>query len=73
MKCDAAFFRVEMASGTSWPRNFLAIRPSFSDGYADKDIEMTIADLMEWGKTTDLAEGYSMTGNRIRGWVTVTC
>jgi Apea-like HEPN len=58
MECDAAFLRVEMASGTSWTRNFLAIRPSFSDGYTDKDIEMSIADLMEWGKTTDLVEGY---------------
>jgi hypothetical protein len=58
MECDAAFLRVEMGSGISWTKNFLAIRPSFSDGYTDKNIDMSVTDLKEWGRTTDLVEGY---------------
>lgn len=58
MECDAAFLRVELDAGVSWTRNFLAIRPSFSDGYTDKDVEMSIADLKEWGRTNDRVEGY---------------
>jgi hypothetical protein len=58
MECDAAFLRVEMDSGVSWTKNFLAIRPSFSDGYTDKNIGMSAKDLQEWGRTTDLVEGY---------------
>jgi hypothetical protein len=58
MECDAAFLRAEIPEGVSWTKNFLAIRPSFSDGYTDKNIEMSIGELKEWGHTNDLVEGY---------------
>ena len=58
MECDAAFLRVEMTEGVSWTKNFLAIRPSFSDGYTDKNIEMSVDELKKWGQTNDLVEGY---------------
>lgn len=58
MECDAAFLRTEIPEGVSWTKNFLAIRPSFSDGYTDKNIEMSIGELKEWGDTNDLVEGY---------------
>lgn len=58
MECDAAFLRVERPDGVSWTKNFLAIRPTFSDGYTDKSIEMNVEDLKRWGCTNDLVENY---------------
>jgi hypothetical protein len=58
MECDAAFLRVELADGVSWTKNFLAVRPSFSDGYTDRSIEMKKGELKEWGQANDLAETY---------------
>jgi hypothetical protein len=58
MECDAAFLRVEVTEGISWTKNFLAIRPSFSDGNTDRNIEMSIDELKKWGQTNDLVEGY---------------
>jgi hypothetical protein len=60
MACEAAFLRVEMTFGTSWTSNFLAIRPSFSDGYSfkEKDIEMSAEDLKKWSQVDDLVWGY---------------
>ena len=63
MECDAAFLRVEMTEGVSWTKNFLAIRPSFSDGYTDKNIEMSVDELKKWGQTNDLVEGYLCEAN----------
>lgn len=58
MVCDAAFLRAELTSGVSWSSNFLAIRPTFSDLYPHKDLEMSVEDLKEWSHTNDLVEGY---------------
>ena len=60
MQCDAAFLRVETADGVSWTRNYLAVAPSLSDGYAyaDRGIRMSIDELKKWGQTDDLVEGY---------------
>jgi len=58
MECDAAFLRAEIPEGVSWTKNLLAIRPSFSNGYTDMNIEMSIGELKEWGHTNDLVEGY---------------
>jgi hypothetical protein len=58
MECDAAFLRVEKPDGVSWTKNFLAIRPSFSDGYTDRSIEMNVEELKKWGQTNDLVENY---------------
>ena len=33
MECDACFLRMEVPGGTSWTKNFLAIRPSFAAFY----------------------------------------
>ena len=58
MTCESVFLRVELASGVSWSSNFLAIRTSFADGFANRDIEMSLTELKEWGQTIDLVEGY---------------
>jgi hypothetical protein len=60
MACDAAFLRVETASGVSWSSNFLAARPSFSNGYSinETDVEMSAKDLKEWSQIDDLVNGY---------------
>ena len=60
MACEAAFLRVELAFGTSWSSNFLAMRPSFSDGYTikEKDVEMSAEGLKEWSKVDDLVWGH---------------
>lgn len=60
MACDASFLRVETDSGVSWSKNFLAIRPSFSDGYLieERNVEISIKDLEEWGRMDDLVNGY---------------
>jgi hypothetical protein len=60
MTCDAAFLRAETPSGVSWSSNFLAVRPSFANGYSAKEkvIEMSIEGLKEWSKINDLVNGY---------------
>jgi hypothetical protein len=58
MECDAAFLRVEMSTGTSWTKNFLAVRPSFADGSTAVSVEMTPAELTQWIATNDLVETY---------------
>ena len=60
MTCDAAFLWVETNSEVSWSSNFLATRPSFSNGYSikERNIEMSIKDLEEWSRMDDLINGY---------------
>jgi len=58
MECDAVFLRVEMTEGVSWTKNFLAMRPSFSDGHIQRNIEMSVDELAKWSQTNDLVEGY---------------
>jgi len=58
MECDAAFLRVDTPLGTSWTRNFLAMRPSFADGRVGSALEMSISELNGWAQKSDLVESY---------------
>jgi hypothetical protein len=60
MQCDAAFLRAEMAEGVSWTKNYLAMFPSFSDGYTyiAREIQMSVDEIKRWGQAEDLVEGY---------------
>jgi hypothetical protein len=58
MECDAAFLRVDTPSGTSWTRNFLALRPSFADGRVGSPLEMSISEMNAWVQKSDLVESY---------------
>lgn len=65
MQCDAAFLRLDMGDCTSWTKNYLAYQVSFSDGYAltGGDIQMSIDEVKNWAKTTDLVEQYLSEAN----------
>jgi hypothetical protein len=65
MQCDAAFLRVDMGDRTAWTKNYLAYQVSFSDGYAltGGDIQMSLDEVKNWAKTTDLVEQYLSEAN----------
>lgn len=60
MQCDAAFLQVNLGDRTAWTKNYLASQVSFSDGYSYQggDIEMSIDEVKNWAKTTDVVEAY---------------
>jgi Apea-like HEPN len=58
IECDAAFLRVEIPSGISWTKNFLAVRPSLANGYTQNHIEMNNSELKKWTEMNDLVEMY---------------
>jgi hypothetical protein len=58
MECDAIFLRVGTESGTSWTRNFLAMRPSLADGTIAAGLDMSLSELQTWARTSDSVESY---------------